>query len=118
MRRSPNGGTLIRNSAGAVLSLDPAFASRTLVYALTTTTGFVILTPHQGEAGQAITVAGTSVASGTASGTITLSAGTVEYPVVVTAPDKSTTVTYSLRITKRTLIKEVIDKEPILTPIP
>jgi hypothetical protein len=105
---------VVKSSAGAVLALDPAFASRSLVYAITTTTGFVTVTPTEGEAGQSIKVNGTAVASGAASGTITLTAGTVDYTVAVTAPDNSTTVTYILRITKRT----IVIKEPILTPIP
>ena len=109
---------VVRSSAGAVLPLDPTFAARTLVYAISTTTGFVTVTPQEGEAGQAITVMGAAVESGTASGSITLATGTVDYPVVVTAPDKSTTVGYILRITKRILIKVPIEKEPLLTQIP
>lgn len=105
---------IVRSSAGAVLALDPAFASRTLVYGITTTSGFVTVTPQAGEAGQTITVAGAAVASGAASASITLAAGTADYPVVVTAPDRSTTARYTLRITKRTLAI----KDPILTPIP
>ena len=61
----------------------------------------VTLTPTRTRAGQAITVAGTTVASGTASGAITLVAGTPKaIAVVVTASDGTTTGTYTVTVTR------------------
>jgi hypothetical protein len=83
-------------------TLAPAFASGTTTYTASVnnaTTG-ITLTPTRAEANATITVNGTAVASGAASGNIALSVGSNTITTVVTAQDGSTTKTYTVTVTR------------------
>jgi gliding motility-associated-like protein len=83
-------------------TLAPAFASGTTTYTASVnnaTTG-ITLTPTRAEANATITVNGTAVASGAASGNIALSVGSNTITTVVTAQDGSTTKTYTTTVTR------------------
>ena len=86
-------------SAGAI---TPSFSASTLSYtssvanAVTSTT----ITPTSTDANSTIKVNGVTVASGTPSGTINLSAGSNVITTVVTAQDGTTTKSYTINITR------------------
>ena len=83
-------------------SLAETFASRTTSYTASVsngTTSFTV-TPIVSEAHATVTVNGTSVTSGSASGAVQLSVGANNIPVVVTAQDGTTRTTYTLTITR------------------
>ena len=86
-------------SSGA---LAPAFAAGTLAYtdAVAYNVTNITVTPTVAESHAAITVNGTAVASGSASGAIALAQGENTIPVVVTAQDGTTTRTYTLTVTR------------------
>ncbi len=85
--------------SGATLS--PAFVSTTASYSATVpyTTSSVTLTPITNFAGATVTVNGSAVTSGAASGTISLNAGANTITTVVTAQN-GTTKTYTTTITR------------------
>jgi hypothetical protein len=87
------------NSTG---TLSPAFASGTTAYTATVSNGItgITLTPTRSEANATITVNGTAVTSGTASGNIALSVGSNTITTVVTAQDGSSTKTYTVIVTR------------------
>jgi len=82
--------------------LSPAFASGTTSYTANVVNGVStdIATPTVFDATATITVNGTAVASGTASGTFNLAVGPNMLTVVVTAQDGITTKTYTVTITR------------------
>ena len=84
------------------LTLSPAFAAATTAYTATVGNSIthVKLTPTVNDSGATVTVQGTTVSSGSASGAIALSVGSNPLAVVVTAEDGTTTQTYTVTITR------------------
>ncbi len=102
--------TLSNNAALSALSLTegtlaPVFAGGTLSYttsvAATSTT--IQATPTVAQAGATVTVNGASVSSSSDSNPIALTVGTNPISVIVTAPDGTTTRTYSIVVTRTAL---------------
>ena len=86
-------------SSGA---LDPGFASATTRYAITVpyATSSLTLTPTVANAGSTVKVNQIAVASGTASGPISLATGNTVIPVVVTAAGNAISDTYTVTVTR------------------
>ncbi|MGI8820780.1 MAG: beta strand repeat-containing protein [Chthoniobacterales bacterium] len=83
-------------------TLTPAFGSNTLSYTVSVpfSISSISVTPTAADAGATITVNGTPVASGTASGAIPLVVGPNTITIVVTAADNVTTKTYTITVTR------------------
>jgi tRNA threonylcarbamoyladenosine modification (KEOPS) complex Pcc1 subunit len=80
-------------------TLSPAFSSSTISYtdSVANGTSSVTVTPTRNESHATITVNGSSVTSGSASGTINLNTGSNTITVIVTAQDNSTK-TYTITV--------------------
>ena len=81
----------------------PAFAASTISYAVDVDNDVasVTLTPTTNDDDASVTVAGTAVTSGTASGAIDLTVGLAKaIAIVVTAEDGTTTKTYTVTVTR------------------
>ena len=83
-------------------SLSPSFTSSTTSYsvAVAGSVSSITVTPTANQSGASITVNGTSVSSGNASGAISLTVGSNTIHVNVTAQDGTTTQSYILTITR------------------
>ncbi len=83
-------------------TLTPTFMSATLGYSVNVgnTVTSLTVTPTASDASATITVNGTTVASGNASGSINLVVGSNQVRVIVTAADAVTTQTYILNVTR------------------
>ena len=83
-------------------SLTPAFASTTLSYtdAVTNAVNSVTVNPTTSDANATVKVNGTTVVSGSASGSIALAVGANNISVVVTAQDGITTQTYTITVNR------------------
>ncbi len=83
-------------------TLTPTFASATTSYtdSVTNATTSVTVTPTVNESNATIKVNGTTVASGSASQSISLNVGSNTITTVVTAQDGSTTKTYTITVTR------------------
>jgi len=83
-------------------TLSPAFASATTAYtaSVANSVSSITLTPTRNQANATITVNGSAVTSGSASGAIALTVGTNTITTVVTAQDGSTTKTYTVTVTR------------------
>ena len=95
------------NLSGLALSagtLTPVFASGVTSYtaSVANATTSTTLTPTLAESHATVTVNGTSVVSGNASGSISLSVGDNAVATIVTAQDGVTRRTYTLAVTRRT----------------
>jgi hypothetical protein len=92
--------SLLALSAG---TLSPAFVPGTLAYtaSVPNATGSLTATPTVAGTGATVKVNGVAVASGTASGTITLAVGTTAVTVDVTAQDGTTKKTYTVTVTRQ-----------------
>jgi CSLREA domain-containing protein len=93
------------NLSGLTISsgaLSPAFAANTLAYTDNVANGIasISVTPTAADANATVTVNGTAVASGTASGAINLAVGMNAITIVVTAQDGTTTQTYTITVTR------------------
>lgn len=93
------------NLASLALSsgtLTPAFASGTISYtaSVPNATTAITVTPTTADAGATVKVNGTTVASGSASGSIPLAVGPNTITTVVTAQDGTTTKTYTVTVTR------------------
>ena len=98
------------NLASLVLSsgtLSPGFSGSTVNYTASVpkAASSITVTPSRAEANATIKVNGTSVQSGTASGSIPLNAGANTITTVVTAQDGTTTKTYTINLTR--LVPEI-----------
>ncbi|MFD0674698.1 cadherin-like beta sandwich domain-containing protein [Cohnella sp. GCM10027633] len=82
-------------------SLSPAFASGMTGYAVSVANGVssLTVTPTVNESNATVTVDGTGVTSGTASGSISLNVGANAIPIVVTAQDGTTSM-YTVTVTR------------------
>jgi hypothetical protein len=91
-------------------TLAPVFSAGAMAY--TASVGNAVntltLTPTVAATGATVTVNGTPVASGAASGPVTLNVGINAATVVVTAPNGTTTKTYTLTVTRAPL-QSVVD---------
>jgi hypothetical protein len=85
----------LTSSAG---TLVPAFSATQYSYNITGVTGNITLTPTG--AGKTIRVNGTIVASGTASGSLTIPVGITEVLVTVTAADGFTSKVYTINVSR------------------
>jgi len=86
-------------SVGALMpAFDPAVTSYAMTLPLAT--AGITLTPVVARAGATVKVAGNSVASGSASGTIPLASGNNAIPVMVTSPSGTSTQTYTVTVTR------------------
>ena len=83
-------------------TLNPPFASGTTTYTANVTNSVtsITATPTVSDTNATITVNGTAVASGNASGAINLNVGANTINVVVTAQDGTTTKTYTITVTR------------------
>ncbi len=83
-------------------SLDPVFDAATLAYtaAVAYSVTDISVTPTAADSHAGITVNGTAVASGSASGAIALAQGENTISVIVTAQDGTTTQTYTLTVVR------------------
>ena len=92
----------LSNLAISSVSLLPAFASATISYTASVSNAIssITVTPTVNQANATVTVNGTTVTSGSASGAIALSVGGNTVNTVVTAQDGSTTKTYTTTITR------------------
>nr|WP_286672297.1 cadherin-like beta sandwich domain-containing protein [Cohnella hashimotonis] len=84
------------------VSLSPAFAPGTTSYTASVANGVdsITVTPTASDSGATVTVNGTPVASGSASGAIPLSVGGNPIAVKVTAEDGTATNTYAVTVTR------------------
>jgi len=93
-------GLTAQSGISSIPLLPTPFASSTLAY--TTSVGFdissIAITPTEGQPGSTITVNGTTVASGSASGAISLNIGDNTIPVVVSVNGASQT--YTVKVTR------------------
>lgn len=110
--RAPSGDAALATLAPSSGTLSPAFDPATLAYtiAVGNEVTSLTLTPGAADANAAITVAGRVVASGSASQPVALAVGTTSVPVVVTAQDGTTQVTYSVRVTRTGLAPSVVSR--------
>ena len=83
-------------------SLSPSFAAGTISYTATVANSVTSLTvtPTVAQGNATVTVNGTAVASGAASGSISLSVGSNVLTTVVTAQDGVTTKSYTVTVTR------------------
>jgi 6-phosphogluconolactonase (cycloisomerase 2 family) len=96
------------NLSGLVLSsgsLSPTFATNTTTYTadVANSISTITVTPTRTHANGIITVNGTTVVSGSASGTIALTEGTNTITIEVTA-ENATTKTYTITVTRAPLV--------------
>ncbi|KAB2902819.1 MAG: DUF4347 domain-containing protein [Burkholderiaceae bacterium] len=100
-RAAPSVATLSSLSLSSG-TLNPVFASGTTGYAASVpnNTTSIAVTPTATDAGATITVNGTTVASGSASGNISLNVGANTITTVVTAQDGTTTQVYTVTVTR------------------
>jgi Autotransporter beta-domain/Cadherin-like beta sandwich domain/IPT/TIG domain len=89
-------------------TLSPTFASGTSTYtaSVTNATASITLTPTVTQVNATITVNSAAVASGSASGAISLSVGSNTITTVVTAQDGTTTQTYTTTVTRAALLAQ------------
>ena len=83
-------------------TLSPVFAASTTSYtaSVANSVSSITVTPTASEANATVTVNGTAVTSGSASGSIALSVGSNTITTVVTAPDGTTQQTYTTEVTR------------------
>jgi hypothetical protein len=107
---SPSSNADLASLVPSVGTLTPAFASGTRIYSATLLDApvSVKVTPTVVNSGATVTVNGTAVASGAASGAIGLDFGFNVITTVVTAEDGITTKTYTITLT--------VPSEPIVQP--
>lgn len=96
--------TIAQTGGSVVTALSPTFTTSfyNYVYALSSGSTSVTVTPTASNSGSVITVDGTVVASGATSGSITLGASgtTTTVTIAVTAEDGVTTSTYTIAVSR------------------
>ena len=100
--RAPSAVATLSNLALSSGTLAPTFASGTTSYTASVANSVtaITVTPTVADATATVTVNGTAVASGSASGSITLPVGNTTITVVVTAQDGTTNSTYTVVVTR------------------
>ncbi|MDR3387286.1 MAG: cadherin-like beta sandwich domain-containing protein, partial [Rudaea sp.] len=98
----PDSNANLNNLMVSSGSLMPSFATATLNYtdAVSNATTSITVTPTLADVSATVTVNGTAVANGTASGAINLAVGMNNVTVVVTAQDGTTTQTYTVVVNR------------------
>ncbi len=116
--RSGSTNAQLSGLAPSTGALSPAFSAGTRAYTLAVPNSVetFALTPTAADPSATITVNGQTVASGTASPVITLNIGATAIVVVVTAPDGSTTQTYTVTVDRPA--PSVIDLTPAAGALP
>ncbi|MBW8886837.1 MAG: cadherin-like beta sandwich domain-containing protein [Fibrobacteres bacterium] len=99
---TPSGNADLSALAISSGALSPAFAAGTAAYTVSVANSVssLTVTPTVATAGSLVKVNGAAVASGAASGAITLDIGSTAITVLVTAPDGITTKTYTIGVTR------------------
>ena len=102
-RAAPSTDAELRGLSISVGTLNPSFAYGTTDYTalVANSVSGVTVTPTAKDSNATITVAGTTVGSGDASGAQTLTSGDNDIVIVVTAEDGSATKTYTVKVTRR-----------------
>jgi len=97
---APSSNAALANLSPGAGSLTPQFSSNTNSYTVNVANGIntITLTPTVADPTATVTINGTSVASGSPSGAITLGVGANAVTVVVTAQDGVTTQTYNVTV--------------------
>ncbi|QJD85675.1 cadherin-like beta sandwich domain-containing protein [Cohnella herbarum] len=100
--RAPSNDASLSGLALSSGTLSPTFASGTTGYAasVANAVGSITMMPTVSHSNATVTVDGVGVASGAASGAISLIVGANAIPVVVTAQDGTTTSTYTVTVTR------------------
>ncbi len=100
--RSGSSNASLAGLAPSVGALAPVFDAATFGYtvAVVNSVASLTLTPIADDANATITVNGTAVASGSASQPLVLAVGSTAIPVVVTAQDGTTVLTYTVTVTR------------------
>jgi hypothetical protein len=106
--------------SGLLLSngtLSPAFAAATTDYAVAVSyaTASITIAPTANHPMATILVEGSPVSSGTASGAIDLAVGSNPITVLVTAEDGTTTVSYTVNVTRAAPAPEIVVEQPLGT---
>lgn len=94
---------LVLDAGSGAVALSPAFGTNTLNYTATVQSASVTLAPMVWNNDATITVNGTPVASGAASGALPLDAGSNTLSVVVTSGDETSTRTYTVDVTRQVI---------------
>jgi hypothetical protein len=99
-------------------TLSPTFASGSISYtaAVANSVGSLTVTPTVADSTATVKVNGTTVASGSASGPITLNVGTNTITVLVTAEDGSTTKSYTITVTRAAITQYVVQLPLVVIP--
>ncbi|MFI5137328.1 MAG: cadherin-like beta sandwich domain-containing protein [Sphingobacteriales bacterium] len=111
-------GEFLSGLAPGVGSLSPVFAGGTTAYTETVgkLTTDISLTPTASDPTAIITVSGTTVASGTVSGSIPLVLGVNIIPVVITSADHLAVTTYTVTVTREKSFSDAALSRFTLTP--
>ncbi len=96
--RAASGNADLSNLVASVGALSPAFIPATAAYSVTVPNGTPSITVTPTAAGATIKVNGTAVASGSASGVITLGSTATVITIAVTAADGVATQSYSVTV--------------------
>jgi gliding motility-associated-like protein len=115
--RAPSSDALLSNLTASEGTLSPAFNSSIIAYADTVSglVSVITVTPTAEDSTATITVNGTTVISGAASGNIPLTIGTNTITVEVTAQDGTTMKTYTVTIYKGEPPADIVANN-VLTP--
>jgi len=100
--RAPSANATLGGISLATGTLSPVFSAGNLSYtaSVPNATTAITLTPTTADANATVKVNGTTVSSGSASGSITLSVGANTITTVVTAQDGATKITYVVIVTR------------------
>jgi len=100
--RAPSTDATLSNLVLSAGTLTPAFASGTTSYTASVgnATASITVTPTTNDPTSTVTVNGTTVTSGNASAPISLNVGPNTITTVVTAQDGTTTITYTVVVTR------------------
>ncbi|EDY18225.1 Pyrrolo-quinoline quinone [Chthoniobacter flavus Ellin428] len=100
--------TTLSNLQPSAGTLSPSFDSATYAYidSVSNATAAITLTPTTFDSTATVTVNGVATTSGNASNSITLAPGVTSIPVIVTAADGQTSQTYTVTVTRRSLLQD------------
>ena len=104
--RAPSANANLANLTISTGTFSPAFATGTLSYAVTVANSVTSMTftPTVQEANATVTVNGLATGSGSASAPVALNAGVNAIPVVVTAQDGTTILSYTVDVTRSQVV--------------
>lgn len=118
VNRAPASDATLTNLTSNRSPLTPTFSRGVLEYSCTvdSSTPTIQLTPTKAHVAATITVNGTPVSSGVASGNINLLMGRNEITVRVTAEDATTTTDYKVFVTRTPALDAISFSEGTITP--